>query len=153
MGNEITFQAEPFANLMRDGKELFNAHWEEIASHKDKVPLNPNYDAYLHLCEGGLLHTVTTRIYEKLVGYFMVVVVPHLHYQDCVIAQSDILYLMPEVRGNGAGTRLIQFVESYLKSFGVHRIIINCKVAHDFGGLLEELGYKFIEKVYDKYIG
>ena len=89
------FQQEFLTSVVEDAKELLERHWEEIAVNKDKIKLNPHWEAYVDLEDSGQLRIFTARENGKLIGYFVVIVGVNLHYKDHVFAVNDILYLHP----------------------------------------------------------
>jgi GNAT superfamily N-acetyltransferase len=148
----ISYQVEAVTNLIEEIKPLLQSHYEEIARHKDKIKLNPDYDKYIELDRIGLVHVVTARDEGSLVGYFISFVISHLHYKDHIMSTNDILYISPSHRKGTTALKLIRFTESTLKSRGVTKILINMKLAHDFSSLLERMGYVEIERVYEKML-
>ena len=145
----MNYKVESFADVIDEIKPLLTAHWLEIARHKDVIALNPDYEKYRLLDEGGMLHVVTVRKEDKLVGYFVTFVAPHLHYKDHIMATNDILYVDPDYRGGTTAFKMFKYAEKTLKDRGVEKIIINMKIAHEFGSLLDHMGYREIEKVYE----
>jgi hypothetical protein len=47
-------------------EEHWPKHWQEVAMHKDKVPLDPNFAEYERLHETGQLHVTVGRVEERL---------------------------------------------------------------------------------------
>jgi GNAT superfamily N-acetyltransferase len=146
----VTYQAEKLSDILEQLKSLLPVHWEEIARNKNKVPLDPDYQQYLAIERVGCLHIVTARDDGTLIGYIINFVSPHLHYKAHKFANNDILYLAPKYRGRGVGIKLIKFNETSLFAMGVSVVHIHMKLAHDFGCLLERLGYTEIERMYEK---
>ena len=128
-------------------------HWEEIAVNKDKVLLNPDIQKYIDLNEMGILDVYTARDGGKLIGYFVTMKSPHLHYQDHVFAMNDIIYVDPAYRKSTVAYRLVKFAEADLKAQGVSVLMINMKVHAPFDRFLEGLGFSNTERVYTKFIG
>jgi hypothetical protein len=148
----IIFQKEKLSDILDEAKPLFHEHWEEIAGNKDKYPLNVNYDVYLALDKTGALHVVTARDNGKLVGYVITIVLPHLHYMDCLTAMNDILMLKKEYRRGTTGIRMLKFSEESLNERGVMRHILHIKTCLDWGKIAERLGYIQTEKTYEKTV-
>ena len=148
----ITYQIEQFSRLIGELKPLLQSHYEEIARHRDKIALNPDYDKYRELDRMGYLHGVTARDEGKLVGYFLSFVVPHLHYKDHVMSTNDVVFVSKEYRKGTVGARLFKFGEETLREKGVAKMHVNVKLANDFGSLLERLGYVAIERIYEKML-
>jgi GNAT superfamily N-acetyltransferase len=149
----ITYQEESVQDCLEEIKPLIEAHWEEIAIHKDRIKLNPDFDKYLLLDSLGMLHILTARDDEELVGYFISFIQPNMHYKDEMFAINDILYIKPEHRKGTVGYRLFKKAEASLKEIGVSVIIIHAKVKNDFKPLMDKLDYERIEYTYSKYIG
>lgn len=150
--SNVTFQVESFSKVRPEVNELILAHWEEIALNKDTVPLDPDWDTYYKADAGGVLHLVTARDGEKLVGYSVYIVTTNLHYRSLTVADTDIFYLSPSYRKGMCGVRLIKFSEESLKGRGVNKIITKAKLHNQVGSLLEKIGYTPIETVYAKSI-
>jgi len=147
------FQQEFLATAATDAKELLELHWEEIAINKEKIKLNPHWEAYVDLEDAGQLRIFTARENDKLIGYFVVIVGINLHYKDHVFAVNDILYLHKSWRRGLTGVKLIKFAEKCLKLDGVSVISINTKTHRPFDSLMSYLKYNMVERVYQKYIG
>lgn len=149
----IKYQQEFLDTCEKDCQELIRLHWEEIAVNKDKIKLNPDWDAYHALEQNQRLKIFTARSEEELVGYFVVITGSNLHYKDHVFAVNDILYLKKEYRKGRTGIKLIKFAEKYLRDDGVSVLNINTKVHKPFDVLMEHMGFGLVERVYSKYIG
>lgn len=152
MSNNITYQIETLDNILEEMKPILLLHWEEVALYKDKIPLDPDYDEYLHLNEIGMLRVATARDGDKMVGYFLSMISPHLHYQQDVYAVNDILYLDESYRGGDIALGMFKFAEQDLKEQGVSVLIISMKTAKPFDSLCEALGHTCVERTYSKYI-
>jgi GNAT superfamily N-acetyltransferase len=151
--NGIKYAREDLYEVKDEAAHLLEKHWEEIALNKEKIKLNPDWNAYDAMYKSGQLGIYTARKNGKLIGYFVVVATPSLHYKDHLFAVNDIIYLDPEHRKGFVGIKLIKFAEEDLKKFGVSVFTINTKVHKPFDSLMERLGFNLIERVYSKYIG
>jgi GNAT superfamily N-acetyltransferase len=151
--NGFKYARENLSSILGEVEALLEKHWEEIALNKEKIKLNPDWDAYASLDQAGQLGIYTARKDTKLVGYFIVVAAPNPHYKDHIFAVNDVIYLDPDYRKGFVGIKLIKFAEKDLKSLGVSVLAINTKVHRPFDSLMERLGFKLIERVYSKYIG
>ena len=134
---------------------LFEKHWEEIASDKDKIPLSPDYDKYYLLQDHELLKIVTCReeSTHELVGYTFSILSTHLHYKETMVAENDLIFVLPEHRHGWLGYRLIKETEKILKQAGCVVLQMRVKTTNDFGKVVERLGYQHSETLYRKYIG
>ena len=145
----VAYQVERFLSVMGEIKPLLEQHWQEIAVHKDRFPLNPDYEKYEIMDKMGILHIVTAREDGVLIGYFISFVMPHLHYRDCIFAMNDILFIAKKHRHGSLGTKLIYHAKEELKKIGAHRLCLHVKIDHDFGPLLERMGFECTEKNYE----
>ena len=84
----IKYQQEFLHSVVEDIKPLLEEHWEEVALNKDKIKINPDWEAYFSLESQGKLDIFTARDEGVLVGYFVVFVYPHIHciytYSMCI---------------------------------------------------------------------
>lgn len=146
------YQIETVRSLFGEIEPLLESHYTEIARHKDKIALNPDWDRYFHLDDAGAVHCVTARSDGKLIGYFISFVLPHIHYKDHLMSMNDILYISPEHRKGTTAFKMFQYAEKTLRDKGVTKIHVNTKIANDFSPLLERLGYVEIERIFEKML-
>ena len=149
----IKYQQEFLSGVRGEIEPLLNSHWEEIALNKEKIKLNPDWDAYESFEYQDKLKIFTARDEGQLVGYFVVIVGTNIHYKDHLFASNDIIYLSPEHRKGFTGIRLIKFAEKCLKQDGISVLTINTKVHQPFDKLMDFLKFRKIERVYSKYLG
>jgi len=149
----ISYQQELLHQVESDIKPLLEKHWEEIALNKDRIKLNPDWEAYDKLEREGKLSIFTARDAGTLVGYFVVISATHIHYKDHVFASNDIIYLSPEYRKGFVGIRLIKFAEKCLREDGVSVFLINMKEHRPFSKVVERLGFNLTETIYSKFLG
>jgi GNAT superfamily N-acetyltransferase len=147
-----TYKQEFLVNVMEDIKPLLDKHWEEIATNKHAIKLNPDWDAYKILEDHGNLKIFTARDNDKLVGYFVVIVRTHIHYKDHLFAANDVLYLDKDYRKGFTGAKLIKFAEKCLKDDGVSVLVVNTKRHKPFDQLLQWLGFNHVENTYSKLL-
>ena len=150
---DIKYQREDLYKVKDEAADLLQKHWEEIALNKERIKLNPDWDAYSKFYKAGHLGIYTARKNDKLIGYFVVIANTNPHYKDHLFAVNDIIYLDPEYRKGFVGIKLIKYAEKDLKNLGVSVFTINTKVHKPFDSVLERLGFNLIERVYSKYIG
>ena len=149
----VKYQQEFLSGVKGEIEPLLNSHWEEIALNKEKIKLNPDWDAYKSFEDQGKLKIFTARDDNHLVGYFVVIVGTNIHYKDHLFASNDIIYLSPNHRKGFTGIKLIKFAEKCLKSDGISVLTINTKVHQPFDKLMDFLKFRKIERVYSKYLG
>ncbi len=126
---------------------LFVRHWREIAHYQD-IELKPNVEFYETMFKHGCLRVFTVRKDEALVGYSVFFVKPNPHYMGSIQASQDILFLAPEFRKGSVGARFIKWCDEELKSDGVQAVYHHVKTAHNFGPMLERMGYECVDLIY-----
>ena len=149
----ITYSVEQWPDVIEEAVPLLVRHWEEIATDKDKIPLDIDYASYEALHEAGALHIVVAREDGRMIGYYCSVVRPHLHYKSTMFAFTDIFFVAPEYRNGRIGLGLFKRNEQSLKALGVQKIFGASKITPDAGPLFRRLGYGTHETVYSKWIG
>jgi len=134
--------------LCEELKPLLEQHYEEIAHYKD-IELNPAWDEYLRIDQFGLLRVYTVRNDDNtLIGYSIYFVKHNLHYSKSLQAVQDILFIEKKHRGRGA--RFLMWCDNELKKEGVEVVYHHVKIKHNFGPLLERLGYTLVDLIYGK---
>ncbi len=144
-----------FRELLNDGLleevgPLLRAHWVEIAHYPD-IPLDPDFNSYRALEAQGNLRVFTARdalAGMELVGYACFIVRANIHYRTSLQAVQDVLYIRPDRRGFGRD--FISWCDEELRKDGVQVVYHHVKLAHDWGRLLERLGYERIETIWGR---
>jgi GNAT superfamily N-acetyltransferase len=149
----ITCAVELFPPFLEEVKPVFPIHWEELALHKDKVPLDPQYDIYLQKDRDGQILLVVARENGKLIGYFVGFVGRHLHYKSYLTCGMDIFYVLPQHRGSRVGIKLFKTVEAECKRRGIQTLIVGSKLHKDASWLFEYLKYTEVERYYQCWTG
>lgn len=144
----MDFAHESYVSVKNQIKPLIQEHWKEIALHQDDIKLEPNWNTYSRLADQGALRVYTARKSGELVGYFVCIVMPSLHYMRHLFANNDILFLKKSERKGTAGIRLIKFAVAELKNEGVTLINVNVKKKQDFGKVLEHLDFEHVEDLW-----
>lgn len=144
---------ESFMDNKAELELLFPKHWEELALNKDKVPLNPDWKRYKAIEDSGILSFIGLRQDGKLVGYFVGIIMPHLHYTTCNTYIMDMLYVAKEARNKNAGILIMRTMEKEAKRRGVQRIVLNTKIHMNIGSLYHYMGFECIETIWSKWIG
>jgi hypothetical protein len=144
----MDFAHESYINVKNEIKPLIQEHWKEIALHQDDIKLEPNWNTYSRLADQGALRVYTARKSGELVGYFVCIVMPSLHYMRHLFANNDIIFLKKSERKGTAGIRLIKFAIEELKKDGVTLINVNVKKKQDFGKVLEHLEFEHVEDLW-----
>jgi GNAT superfamily N-acetyltransferase len=144
----VKFQVENLDQFLAEAVPLLFAHWKEIAHYED-IELKPDMVAYGAAERAGTLRIFTARDEDnKLVGYSLFFVRRNPHYADSLQASQDIIYIDKNRRGFGA--RFIKWCDGQLKSEGVQAVYHHVKAKHNFGPLLERMGYELVDYIYAK---
>lgn len=145
----ITFQKELFTRLMPELPELFIKHDAEI-SEAETTAIDPDWRRYIALEVAGSLHVITVRDGRKLVGYYIGMIMPHLHRKHKLCAYSDLFFILAEYRSGWAGYKLFVEVEKMLKALGVHKSYLVTKHAYPITMIVKRLKYSLVELVHTK---
>jgi GNAT superfamily N-acetyltransferase len=144
----LTTQVENWSVLEREAQEIFKVHYDELALHKEAMPMGLDGSIYLELERLGRLLVITARKSGTLVGYYMAIFIPkHPHNKDAgPVSTTDFFYILPEHRRGGAGAKLLSASLSELRRRGVTVASISIKYARELATgkrtwkLIESLG-------------
>src|SRR6266540_4274531 len=142
----VTFQQERAQDCFAEVKPLLEAHWQEVAPWPD-LPLDPDWDLYRTVEDAGWLLAYTVRMGADLAGYAVYFVRPDVHSKGGVSATQDLLFLVPDLRVR-FGARFIAWCDEQLRKAGVQIVYQGVTPRHDFGPLLERLGYERFRTVW-----
>jgi len=149
----ISYQIEDWFATKLKMEWLFPLHWKEVATYKEKIKLDLDYESYDELASKGDLLIITVRDGLKIVGYYWLIVKKHLHYKKSLTAFTDMFFLHPDYRKGMVGVNIFKFAEKILKEKGVERLIVSSKTSHDKSKIFERLKFDKVETVYTKFIG
>jgi GNAT superfamily N-acetyltransferase len=144
---------ESFEELVEDIKPLLPLHWEELALHKETIPLEPDFEFYRAAYEAGILKFFTGRMDDgSLIAYAIYAIRPkHAHYQTTCWAVSDIVFVHPDHRNLGVGNALFDFIEDECRMMGVDILVTGTKVDHpELRFLLTGRGHKVTDTLMAK---
>ncbi len=144
----MRFQREPCTiELFAEMKPLFSEHWEEVAHYKD-IPEEMDLNLYLKLEIENKLRVFTARTEDtnELVGYCFFFVVTNPHYKSSLQAKQDIVFIRKKNRG--FGLQFISWCDEQLRYDRVQAVYHHVKAAHNFGPMLERLGYELVDFIY-----
>lgn len=125
---------------------LLELHYAEIAHFKE-IPLDPDQELYCKLEQVNSTRMFVARTPEgKVTGYANFFLRPNIHYKNSLQAVQDVLFFHPEYRGRGG--HFIKWCDEQLKLESVQVVYQHVKVSHNFGPLLERIGYKLVDLIY-----
>lgn len=147
----ITYAVEPLAKWRPDAEPMLIDHWRELADFQD-IPLDVSWDWYEAAEKLGSLVIYAARDDGRLVGYALFVWRPsHPHYKNHAWAVLDIIWVDPNMRGQGIGTGLADFFEAELKKLGVSVVQMRSKTkSPELGNMLSARGYRQNELAHTK---
>ena len=149
----ITFQIDPWDTFIRDAHYLFPEHYAELSLDKERFQLSLYEDRYRFAEKEGVLHIVTARDDETVIGYWVGAVLPHLHYSKSgLMASTDMYFLTKASRSGNLGFRFVSFIENSLIAKGVVKLYVSWRVHRDLQKFWESLGYRFTDKMFTKLL-
>ena len=133
---------EETSSTILNRKDFLEIHYDELALHKDAIPLDPDYDRYLSLEAKKQLKVFTLRTDDQeLIGYAVFIITPMLHYKSTVCAANDLLYIDRKYRQGMTGVKFIKYCESKIKEYGADKITWHVKESNNFVPILKRMGY------------
>ena len=136
------FYSEEKSDAIINRHDFLEMHYEELALHKDAIPLKPDFERYYSLESKKQLKVFTLRTDEKvLIGYAVFIIGPMLHYKSTICAVNDLLYIKKEYRQGVTGIKFIKYCESKIKEHGAHKITWHIKESNNFFPILKRMGY------------
>jgi len=147
----LTYQLERWAQFWQDCQPLITIHWKELALDQEWIPLGVNEERFASVDALDMLHILTVRDEGRLVGYFLAIVMPHMHYKDAgPMAFTDMYFIHPDYRIGGTGAKMLAEVERTLRARGVVKAYLSTKVHQDHSDLFEKMGWRFTDKAFTK---
>lgn len=143
----VEFQKESLEQCYEEALPLLQNHYHEIAHYQD-IEFDPDIDKYKAIEGLGILHIFTARKEGRLVGYAVFIVQYNMHYKQSLQALQDVLFVDPMYRG--FGKRFIEYCDIELKKLGVQCTVHHTKAAHNFGPMLNRIGYELVDHIYVK---
>jgi GNAT superfamily N-acetyltransferase len=147
----MNFDIELIADCYEELGLLAIAHHAEVNVFDD-VPLIINWDRYFKAEKCGNYLLAVVRNKGKIIGWIGFFIYEHMRHIGYKIAKEDWYFVVASHRKKGVGQKLFIFAEEILKSLGVRRVMLSCKVAHDHTILLNALGYDNHEKNFTKVL-
>lgn len=145
MSRRVTYLAEEWSDCIRELMPLWQQHWEEIAIHRDSIPLDVDLAAYRQIETAGQLAAVVARNEGNVVGYYISFIRPHLHYRTTLHAFTDVYYVLPDFRKGFCGIRLIEATMAHWRARGVKKAFAATKFALNMTPVFEHLGWESTE--------
>lgn len=138
--------------LGEEAMPLLRAHWKEIATYQDEIPLDVDWGFYERMRDQGKLFCITARVGHELVGYSVFLILRTPHYLSTVFALNDVIFVREDMRNSRLGLALIRASEREAKHMGARKLTWHCKVSNDVAQLLRRLGYRCDEVIMGKLL-
>lgn len=137
--------------------DLLRAHWDELAVHKEAMPLDPDFERFRQLGDMGLFRVWAAMDGPTLVGYMGWFIQPHIHYRSTLTAVEDLFLLSASYRRGLTGYRFFATAIDALRELGVKRVVLHTKThfEQERGGLarfFERLGFEHTDDLYSRMI-
>lgn len=157
----LSARVEKFEYNHLELSRLFPGHYERMAvpmleklgRSPASMPLAPRWADYAKLERVGALFMVALRDGARLVGYWVMMCEPGLHYAKTLSAKMDMWELAPGYRGGAAPLILARAVEMELYSREIKIAYFGEKLHAPAGRLYSALGFTPIEQYWAKWIG
>lgn len=144
----LSFARETWKGFRAEAAPLFELHWREIARSKSLLRLDPYDHLYALLEQYERLAVITARHEGRLVGYFVWFLGKHLHYQEVLMADEDIHFLLPQFRRGLNGYNLIKYAIEMVKPLGIRYFQVREKQGHEHPAIMRRLGLKPTDVTY-----
>ena len=148
--NLISVQREEYGDVIDYLNNLSTTMTKETDLGHSYTP-DVDHDQFLDLEDLGLLHVVTARKDNEIVGFHISTIQNDIFYKTVKIAVVLFYYLDKKCRGNGGGFKLFEFADNEFKNIGAERAVMSRKVHINNEKLFTKLGYNLIEANYEKY--
>ena len=101
------------------GGDLPQQHHDEVPFASGKLPFKLDVDRYLSLEAGGYLLCLVAVDGKRPVGYMILIAFPKMHHAGHWGVSTDSFYTLPEYRGQGVLTQLLDKAREECLAFGV----------------------------------
>lgn len=119
---------------------LVEAHYEELATHKELMELHPDEASYRIMDEKGVLFALGVFDGPDMVGYSVNIVHSALHYSRLTICENDVVFLAKDYRSAGNGRRLLAATRQAGHERGAKLMIWHAKPETSLHALLAREG-------------
>ena len=145
----MIYQQENFTpEVIDELKQIIELHYNEVGPYQFDFIVD--WDKYLVMEDAGVVRLFTVRddTELKLVGYGIYIISTHTHFATTVFAMQDALYLLPEYRGNGAGTSFVLACEAFMDDIDAVTQAVTPEL--DISETFKQAGYVPLENLYVK---
>ena len=137
----IDLNTETIAQVRPEIGGLLAAHYDELATDKRVIRLDPDWGKYEGMERNRSLLIFTARQDGRLVGYSVFFLVWGMHCKSNLFGQNDLIFLDRSARMGGTGVRLIRYSAEQIKEAGADKILWHAKPGTALHKILIKLGY------------
>jgi GNAT superfamily N-acetyltransferase len=119
-------------SLMRD-------NWDETGFDFE---FNPSADAYQKVVDCNAMFVIAAFDGDDVIGYCTMIISPHLHNPDVIVASNDALFVAKPYRNGMTSGRLIKAAEDEAKRRGASKVLWHTRAGTSFAAMLERRGYQ-----------
>lgn len=130
--------------------DILEEHWNELVKRKHLLKVNPHNEVYKCLEDNGQLFTLIAECDNKMVGYSVNTLTPHLHYMDVMVCANDLLFVLKEYRNSPLGIKLIKETEKLARERGAQVMTWHAKPNTPLDKILPRLSNNLHEHIYTK---
>lgn len=129
---------------------LREAHYEELATNKKLMVLDPAVRIYERIEAAGNLFVLMAYDGDKLIGYSVNILATNLHYAGLLMAQNDVLFIAKDYRAGRTGIRLMDETERVAAKRGARMMLWHAKEGTNLDKLLPRRGCLVQDILYSK---
>jgi hypothetical protein len=137
----VTFQQEPFDDVLRDGHELFREHYTHVGQSPDTIDEKLNLPLMRAVYERGCMQLTTARLNGRMFGYLITVFGPKMEYLGETEALNTAFYVSPDMPG--IGLRLLRSSADALMQRGIDTLYMRAGIVGSgpkMGALFRRMG-------------
>lgn len=131
---------------------LLRAHRNELATHLELMPLEPQIDVYRELEERGKLLSLVLEHEGTIVGYSVNIISHNLHYGPLKVCQNDVIYVSTSWRSEGGGRKLLEATEIEARRHDCKMILMHAKPDTRLDEVLPGYGYQVQDVIHSKVL-
>lgn len=113
------------------------------------IPLDPDWERYFYFEDMGVLHILTARRGDRLIGWAVLFVWPHIDARTVPFADVKTIWLDKPFREGILGMKLLKRAVDDMEAKGVRMTHVAAKDER-FGKVLERLGFEAVETIYSR---
>lgn len=119
--------------------ELMRDNWDETGFDFE---FNPSADAYQKVVDCNAMFVIAAFDGDDVIGYCTMIISPHLHNPDVIVASNDALFVAKPYRNGMTSGRLIKAAEGEAKRRGASKVLWHTRAGTSFAAMLERRGYQ-----------